>query len=167
MENFEYFVAGENTHEYHLNASREVNAHLTSIVNQEESVFVRNLVIAVDSNTSNKYAFIGLLPALWWDWESEFGSGERLVVIQMLICIDGYGMMEHLMNLIKVITPIGIIWPIQMGTLIIIQKIFLMMTSIVEVLVSRCRMTELACIADQQIQNGFTSRTSSYPKSYI
>ena len=69
MENFEYFVAGENTHEYHLNASREVNAHLTSIVNVEEAIFVRNLVIEVDSNTSNKYPFIGLLPALWWDWE--------------------------------------------------------------------------------------------------
>ena len=74
MENFEYFVADANTHDYHLNASREVNAHLTSIVNQEEGVFVRNLVLAVDSNTANKYPFIGLLPALWWDWESEFGT---------------------------------------------------------------------------------------------
>ena len=74
MENFEYFVADPNTHDYHLNASREVNAHLTSIVNQEEGVFVYNLVLAVDSNTANKYPFIGLLPALWWDWESDFGT---------------------------------------------------------------------------------------------
>ena len=80
MENFEYFVADPNTHDYHLNASREVNAHLTSIVNVEEAVFVRNLVIAVDSNVSNKYPFIGLLPALWWDWESEFGTHRTIGV---------------------------------------------------------------------------------------
>ena len=103
------FVAEYNTHDYHLNASREVNAHLTSIVNVEEGIFVRNLVLAVDSNVSNKYPFIGLLPALWWDWESEFGTARP---IQNNIDVDMHRWVWHdgtAYEPNKAITPIGII----------------------------------------------------------